>query len=278
MPSTKHFASQKRIVLPGSEKSNIATVPPTVKAHAVRDTKPAKPPKKFTVTVLLRRKNEVDPAMVAQRTERVTRKQFAAKYGAATGSVRLVEAFAEEYGLKAAAHTDAGRRHVSLTGTEGQMQKAFGVTLSHEQVGPHLYRVREGSITLPEELEGHVVAVLGLDNRPQAKPHSRAAVPHASNLSYTPPQVSALYNFPGRRDGEQADDRHHRAGRRICGVRPDHLLPGTRPAGSKCRRCAGRRRYKLSGHGYGVGRRGDARYRGVCGGGAGSEDCRLLCA
>jgi len=76
------------------------------------------------------------------------------------------------------------------------MQKAFGVTLTQQQSDEGLFRVREGAILLPQELAGHVVAVLGLDNRPQAKPHFRIAVPHATNVSYTPVQVAEMYGFP----------------------------------------------------------------------------------
>ena len=70
------------------------------------------------------------------------------------------------------------------------------------------------SINLPAELQGYVVAVLGLDNRPQAEPHFRIlgeqgeaaaqaaqgqgfARPHAGgSISYTPVQVGELYQFP----------------------------------------------------------------------------------
>ena len=55
---------------------------------------------------------------------------------------------------------------------------------------------------LPEMLSGHVLAVLGLDNRPQAKPHFRTATPHATNISYTPVQVAELYGFPANADAE----------------------------------------------------------------------------
>jgi len=76
------------------------------------------------------------------------------------------------------------------------MEKAFGVSLKTESTGAGTFRVRDGAIYLPEELDGHVVAVLGLDNRPQATPHFRIAKPHADNVSYTPVQVGALYGFP----------------------------------------------------------------------------------
>jgi kumamolisin len=64
---------------------------------------------------------------------------------------------------------------------------------------------------LPAELQGYVVAVLGLDNRPQAKPHFRVygeaataetagdkgfARAHAAPSGFTPVQVGQLYQFP----------------------------------------------------------------------------------
>ena len=93
------------------------------------------------------------------------------------------------------------------------MQKAFGVQLRHATLDGKTYRIREGGIHIPANLTGVITAVLGLDNRPQAKPHfryrddtggivSRAigalgfAKPHASNGGFTPVQVGQLYQFP----------------------------------------------------------------------------------
>lgn len=76
------------------------------------------------------------------------------------------------------------------------MQKAFGCSLTIHASASGAYRVREGALCIPEQLEGHILAVLGLDNRPQAKPHFRIAQPHMVNASYTPVQVGALYGFP----------------------------------------------------------------------------------
>ena len=56
---------------------------------------------------------------------------------------------------------------------------------------------------LPEDLHGIVEAVLGLDNRPQAKAHFRLRRPVAGVIShaaapasYSPTQVASLYDFP----------------------------------------------------------------------------------
>src|SRR5581483_6181325 len=131
-----------------------------------------------------------------------------------------VKRFAREFGLKVKAGTPApGRRTIKLTGTVAQMQSAFGVTLSHATIEGQTYRIRDGSILLPSELQGYVVAVLGLDNRPQAKPHFRIyqgggvsaantakagfARPHAAGNGFTPVQVGQLYQFP---EGATASD------------------------------------------------------------------------
>jgi kumamolisin len=190
MSSQSRFANQPRFALPGSEKSNIAQLPQSLAAHASTTGT-----EEVTVTVIVRRKQEIDPSALTDRGSRLSREEFAAQYGGNPDSMSLVESFAAEFGLTVTA-SDESRRSLSLTGTEAQMQQAFGVTLTHHQLHGHTVRVRQGVISLPEELQGHVTAVLGLDDRPQAQPHFRAAKPHASNVSYTPVQVATLYDFP----------------------------------------------------------------------------------
>jgi kumamolisin len=204
--STPHLSASPRTVLPGSEKA------PFVPSAAE---KPAPSGTKITVSVIVKRKN---PLKAANRTgkERLTHAQYRQRHGADPEAVKLVRAFAKEYDLKVAPDTPGPeRRTIKLTGTIAAMQKAFGVTLVHKTLEGATYRVREGSITLPSQLIGPVEAVLGLDNRPQAQPHFRVfgeagdvsaknaqaggfAKPHAgtANISYTPPQVAALYQFP----------------------------------------------------------------------------------
>ena len=66
------------------------------------------------------------------------------------------------------------------------------------------YRVREGGIQLPASLMGVVEAVVGLDNRPQAKPHFRVFKAQAASAapgSYTPPKVAEAYGFPAKASG-----------------------------------------------------------------------------
>ncbi len=88
--------------------------------------------------------------------------------------IALVEKFAHEYQLTVYENS-IGKRQDVLTGTAAAMTKAFGADLvcyRAEKTG-HNFRGRTGALSIPSELEGIVVAVLGLDTRPIAKPHFR---------------------------------------------------------------------------------------------------------
>ena len=183
MAASTRFASQKRIALAGSEKSALtAKAQPAAKTAAARGN--------IIVSVVLKCKAAL-PVKGGVPQERLTRAAYASKYGADPESKKLVKAFAKEFGLKVVSGLPPGPCTLQLTGSVAAMQKAFGVTL--QQQGD--LRLRSGSIYLPAELEGHVNAVLGLDNRPQAKPHFRPAKA-AAGTSYTPVQVAQLYQFP----------------------------------------------------------------------------------
>ena len=200
-----HFATQSRTVLSGSEKRPV---------ELAAGKRPASAAEQMTVSVIVRRKKPLSAAHVAGK-QRLTHARFNADHGADPEAVALVKRFAKEFGLKVEPGMPApGRRTVKLTGTIANMQRAFGVSLSHCTIEGETYRVRDGSIYLPAEMQGYVVAVLGLDNRPQAKPHFRVlgeaggasaeaaradgfARPHAAGQSsFTPVQVGQLYQFP----------------------------------------------------------------------------------
>ncbi len=189
-PSTKatNFATQPRQVLPGSEK-------PAVNVAAE---KPATG--KITVSVIVRPKNQIAPRTLGKT--RFTRAEYTSTYGADPADLKQVRAFAKEFGLTVVkTPNEAARRTVQLTGTVAAMQKAFGVQLKVATMDGEQCRVREGAIQLPASLVPVIVAVLGLDTRPQAKPHFRVLThiqPNAAatNTSYTPVQVGQFYSFP----------------------------------------------------------------------------------
>jgi kumamolisin len=181
---TSTFAAEPRQLLPGSEKTPFQI--PAEKAATG----------KLTVSVIVRRKNPLDPKRLGK--DRVTRAEYKRKYAADAGDLKQIRAFAKEFGLTVERDTPKPeRRTVLLTGSVAAMQKAFGVELQRATVDGTSYRVRQGGIHLPASLSKIVVAVLGLDNRPQAKPHFRVRSGSATtDPSYTPIQVGQLYQFP----------------------------------------------------------------------------------
>ena len=197
---------QARVVLKGSEKAAVENAV-HVKATPART--------KLTVSVIVKRKEPLQYNRRAGRAYgpvRVSRAEYKRRHAADPDAVKLVSAFAKEFNLTV--ETDpvsTARRTVQLTGTAADIQKAFGVELNQKTIDGVEYRVRAGGIQLPETMAGSVLAVLGLDNRPQAKPHFRvrqlasaglsaAAIPTAPS-SYTPPQVAQAYQWPATASG-----------------------------------------------------------------------------
>jgi kumamolisin len=193
------FDEQERLVLPGSEKS------PAPNAVYFKAT-PAK--SMVTVSVIVKRKEPLELNRRGGRANgpvRISRAEFQKRNGGDPEAIKQVKAFAREFNLRVEADpTSALRRTVQLTGTAADIQKAFGVALEQKMIDGAQYRVREGVIHLPASLSGMVEAVLGLDNRPQARPHFRVHQPRAKSASpssYTPLQVAEAYNFPASASG-----------------------------------------------------------------------------
>jgi kumamolisin len=196
-------------LLQGSERQPIAGAKSVGKAD---------PEERLEATVLLRRSNADDLKDRVRKLSRredsrqhLSREAFEKQYGANTADLSAVREFAAKHGL-AVVQAHAGRRTVVLSGTVAQFNVAFGVDLQRFEHSGGSYRGRVGDIQLPDELHGRVEAVLGLDNRPAAKPHFRAR-PTPGNVqwhanggnagSFTPPQIAALYDFPpGTGQGE----------------------------------------------------------------------------
>lgn len=133
----------------------------------------------------------------------MTPSEFKKHHAADADALKLVRKFAREFHLKVEADpSSAVRRTMQLTGTAADIQKAFGVELKQTTIDGTSYRVREGGIHVPSSLTDVVEAVLGLDDRPQAKPHFRFHKKQtAPPSSYTPPQVAKAYQWPSNASG-----------------------------------------------------------------------------
>lgn len=189
--------SPKKVVLPGSERTSLG-----VRAGSIPDTET------INISVILKPKQRpAIPDTGADASSRaLTREEFAAQYGADPAAVDKLKQFAEANHLKVT-EVSLQRRTVQIEGTVASLTNAFGVELHLYQHEGLEFRGRTGSIQIPEELANSIEAVLGFDNRAQAKTHLRvrkganAASASPQSVSYTPVQIAKLYDFPADADG-----------------------------------------------------------------------------
>ena len=205
MPDLVPLSGSERLELPG------ATAAPT----------PLDDSQQITVTVMLRRRAAV-PAPLVEGPQTVSTTQLGEQYGATEADAQLVAQALGEYGLTVT-ETHLGSRRLKVTGTIAAMQSAFGTTLT-AVTSPHpdgsgnvAHRYRTGSLSVPARLSGIITAVLGLDDRPAARPQFRrgpasgaraaaepedgTAAPAAKGGPLTAPQVASFYQFPAGTDG-----------------------------------------------------------------------------
>ena len=156
------------VPLPGSERSELQGVTPAA---------PLDDSQVITVTVLLRRRAEVPRALV-EGPQTISTTELGDRYGADPADAQLVSEVLGTYGLTVTeSHLES--RRLKVSGTIAAMQAAFGTTLTAvssphpEGSGNVQHRYRTGALSVPAQLSGIVTAVLGLDDRPQARAQFR---------------------------------------------------------------------------------------------------------
>ena len=209
------------VPLPGSERGSL---PDSQQLGAVDEAQ------QIEVTLVTRRRAAL-PRDLVEGPATLTREQFAEQHGTDPADLDLITTVLAGHGLRVTS-ADAGARRVTVTGTIAALSATFGATLRLARTPDPVtgqdmveHRYREGGLQIPAELNGIVLAVLGLDDRPQARAQFRrapaagaraaapgsstpapggpppAAAPAAAPTSYTPPQVAELYQFPAGTDG-----------------------------------------------------------------------------
>jgi kumamolisin len=157
------------VPLPGSER---AALPGARPAAAPLDESQV-----ITVTVMLRRKAAL-PAALAEGPDTVSASQLSDRYGADPDDAQLVAEVLGEYGLTVT-ESDLPSRRLKVSGTIAAMQSAFGTTLTAvsspapDGSGQIQHRYRTGSLSVPSRLSEIITGVIGLDDRPAARPQFR---------------------------------------------------------------------------------------------------------
>ena len=197
------------VPLSGSERSELPDATPAAA--------PLDQSEVITVTVVLRRRAEV-PAELINTTATISTAELGERYGAEPADVTLVADVLGRYGLTVT-EFQPGSRRLKVSGMIAAMTAAFGTTLTAvtsalpDGSGRVTHRYRTGALSVPAELSGIIVAVLGLDDRPVARAHFRrlttagpegAATPRAASSAGVPLtalQVASFYDFPANTDG-----------------------------------------------------------------------------
>ena len=129
------------------------------------------------------------------------RAEFRTRYATPPGVVDAVIQLARAHGLRVLA-ADSATHVVRLEGTYGQARAAFQPDgLGLYRIGGREFVARHGRLRVPPVLAADVVAVVGFDQRPIARPHFRLR-PNASRANtFDPRNVAIRYGFPTGLDG-----------------------------------------------------------------------------
>lgn len=150
------------------------------------------------ITIILR-PNPARDAEVQAAVPPVSRSELARLRGADQADAAAVGSYAAEHGLSVE-DVDLARRQMVVSGPARSVNDAFGVTLERFEHPGGRYRGHTGPVRIGHRIAGRIVAVLGLDDRPQARVHFRPQLA-STGVSYSPPAVAKAYGYPADLDG-----------------------------------------------------------------------------
>ena len=229
------------VPLPGSQRETIS---------GVQDIGPVDEGERIEVTLMTRRRAEL-PTELVTGPATVSTEELAGSYGTDPADIDRVREILAGYGLEVTG-THPGSRRVKVAGTAAQLTRTFGTTLrrvsSPDPAGPGRveHRYREGRLLVPAGLEGIVLAVLGLDDRPQASPHFRVSAEAATPVLIHATAGRAGLSVPAGDGRDRPDDRRPRIRRRLFRQRPSVLFFRPRPYGAIGHRGKRQRRIQRS--------------------------------
>ena len=128
---------------------------------------------------------------------RLSRTEYGKRHGTLQTIIDRVTQYASGHGMTVS-HASAAQHCVRLSGTYAEAQSAF----EPEQIGRYRWGDRDlicrsGHLHVPPDLAGDVVAIMGFDQRPIARPHFRIRPRTTpSMIAYDPTQVARRYGFP----------------------------------------------------------------------------------
>jgi kumamolisin len=163
---------------------------------------PANPHTHLEVTLKLRRAQPL-PSLDRRPDQPMTREELAARHGASQEDTQKVAQALAQFDLTVV-DVNLATRTVRIHGSIENLENAFQVRLLNYVHERGNYRGRVGCVHVPEELDGIVQGVFGLDTRRtvRRRRHPARDLPRTASASaipsswYTPAELAQHYNFP----------------------------------------------------------------------------------
>jgi hypothetical protein len=127
----------------------------------------------------------------------LTPQQFATTYGATDDQITTLTTWAQSQGLTVQ-DISAGKTRLTLSGTTGQVQQAFAVSLHHYLVSGTLHFANTSQPTVPAAIAPLVASISGLDDLPSPATAATLNTPTAINRSML---ATATGSAPGTGNG-----------------------------------------------------------------------------
>ncbi|MFL6449647.1 MAG: protease pro-enzyme activation domain-containing protein [Bryobacteraceae bacterium] len=155
----------------GSSRSAIAGSAPNHSPSANWSDIPNPEQHSVEATILLRRKGgDAADQLLLGGTPQISSGEAEAATAASPEDIAQVSTFAQQHGLSVKT-ADPVKRTVQVEGSAAQMQRAFGVDLGLvSETSGNQYLSHREAICIPHSLSNLITAVLGLDQRPIARP------------------------------------------------------------------------------------------------------------
>jgi len=132
----------------------------------------------------------------------VSRGEYKARFATADNVIERITEYANSHGLTVES-ANAGHHLMHLSGTYDQARSAFAPdNLAVYGNGTDEFVSRHGHLYVPPDFAGDIVAVMGFDQRPIARPYVRIRPRSAARAtSYDPSDVARRYQFPSGATG-----------------------------------------------------------------------------
>lgn len=148
-------------------------------------------------------KAELDALVKAQQTpgspyyrQWLTPETYAAQFGLSDEDLAKVESWLEQQGF-AIGRVARSRTSISFSGTEQQVESAFGTSIHHYEVGGETHFAPSTAISVPAALAGVVQSVRNLDDfRPKPHVRFRSAAESRIRPNFTSSQSGSDYLTP----------------------------------------------------------------------------------